>query len=162
MSSSITLSKTQNHDLDFVINAERHPDNCDYVYQWSHAEHLQALSNPDQAHYIIKLVETGEMVGYVILDEVQNSSHSINLRRLVVIKKGLGIGAKALKAIQQIAFIQLNAHRLWLDVFTDNQTAYQLYKKVGFVEEGKLRESYLRNGTYASQYIMAILKSEYI
>lgn len=162
MSSSITLSKTQNHELDFVINAERHPDNCNYVYQWSQAEHLQALSNPDQAHYIIKLADTGEIVGYVILDEVQNSSHSINLRRLVVTKKGLGIGAQALKAIQQIAFTELNAHRLWLDVFTDNQTAYQLYKKVGFIEEGKLRESYLRNGAYASQYIMAILKSEYV
>ena len=162
MPSSITLTKTLSQDLDFVINAERHPDNCNYVYQWSHTEHLQALTNPDQAHYIIKLVDTGEMVGYVILDEVQNSSNSINLRRLVVTKKGLGIGAKALKAIQQIAFTQLNAHRLWLDVFTDNQTAYQLYKKVGFVEEGLLRESYLRNGAYASQYIMAILKSEYI
>lgn len=162
MSLQITLSKTQSNELDFVINAERHPDNCNYVYQWSHAEHLQALSNPGQAHYIIKLADSGEMVGYVILDEVQNTSHSINLRRLVVTKKGLGIGAKALKAIQQIAFTQLNAHRLWLDVFTDNQMAYQLYKKVGFVEEGKLRESYLRNGTYASQYIMAILKSEYI
>lgn len=162
MSLQITLSKTQSHELDFVINAERHPDNSNYVYQWSHAEHLKALDNPDQAHYIIKLTDTDEMVGYIILDEVQNSSHSINLRRLVVTKKGLGVGAKALKAIQELAFTKLNAHRLWLDVFTDNQTAYQLYKKVGFVEEGKLRESYLRNGVYASQYIMSILKSEYI
>ncbi|MDQ5948395.1 MAG: N-acetyltransferase protein [Pseudomonadota bacterium] len=158
---SIILRKTTAADLDFVSAAESHPDNCNYVYQWSPVEHLAALSDPNLAHYVIEDSHTHEFLGYIILDEVQNSSHSINLRRLVVTVKNRGIGRLALEAIKQIAFEELAAHRLWLDVFSDNLRAYQLYQKVGFIQEGLLRESYLRNGVYASQYLMAILSTEY-
>lgn len=158
---SILLRKTTAADLGFVLAAERHPDNCNFVYQWSHEEHLAALINANLAHYVIEDVSSQELMGYVILDEVQNSSHSINLRRLVVTVKNRGIGRLALEVIKKIAFEELNAHRLWLDVFDDNLNAYRLYRKVGFIQEGLLRESYLRNGKYASQYLMAILSSEY-
>ena len=158
---SIILRKTTAADLDFVCAAESHPDNCNYVYQWSPVEHLAALSDPNLAHYVIEDAHTHELLGYIILDEVQNSSHSINLRRLVVTVKNRGVGRSALEAIKQIAFEELAAHRLCLDVFSDNLRAYQLYQKVGFIQEGLLRESYLRNGVYASQYLMAILSTEY-
>lgn len=158
---SIILRKTTELDLDFVLAAERHADNCNFVYQWSHDEHLAALINANLAHYVIEDISSAELLGYVILDDVQNTSNSINLRRLVVTVKNRGIGRLALEAIKKIAFEELNAHRLWLDVFNDNLKAYQLYQKVGFVQEGLLRESYLRNGNYASQYLMSILRSEY-
>lgn len=158
---NIVLRKTTTLDLEFVLAAERHPDNCNFVYQWSYDEHLIALNNANLAHYVIENISSQELLGYVILDEVQNSSNSINLRRLVVTVKNRGIGRLALEAIKKIAFEELSAHRLWLDVFSDNLNAYQLYQKVGFIQEGLLRESYLRNGSYASQYLMAILSSEY-
>lgn len=156
----IRLRRTTIDDLSFVCQAESHPDNCNFVYQWKMYEHEDALNNPNFAHYI--MLHNNEPSGYIILDDVLNSSRSINLRRLVVTQKGLGIGKQALELIKDIAFNQLNAHRVWLDVFYDNLTAYQLYKKVGFREEGLLRESYLRNGIHVSQYIMAILKQEYL
>ena len=154
---TVSLRKTTPQDLAWVRQAEAHNENCNFVYQWSAEQHLAALTSSSIAHFIIQDSHSEERVGYVILDEVDNSSHSINLRRLVVTRKNCGIGRQALELIKDLAFTQLNAHRLWLDVFTDNLTAYNLYKKVGFIEEGKLRESYLRNGEYASQYIMAIL-----
>lgn len=158
----IKLQQTAISDLDFIIAAERHPDNAQYVYQWSYEDHLAALTNPNIAHFVVVDVETNENIGYLILDNVQDPSHSINLRRIVITQKGLGIGRKTLLLAQREAFEKLNANRLWLDVFTDNQKAYQLYKKVGFKEEGLLRESYLRKNKYASQYIMSILRSEYL
>ncbi len=156
----ITLRKTTLSDLEFVRNAESHPENCDFVYQWSYAEHEAALHNSNLAHYIILYNEVPS--GYIILDDLINPSHSINLRRLVVVKKGFGIGKICLELIKEIVFCQLDAHRLWLDVFCDNFYAYQLYQKSGFRQEGVLQESYLRNGVYVSQFIMAILKDEYL
>lgn len=100
-------------------------------------------------------------MGYVILDDVLNTSHTINLRRIVITQKGQGIGKIVLELIKELAFKELNAHRLWLDVFTDNEKAYQMYLKSGFKQEGLLRESYLRKGQYTSQYIMSILKTEW-
>lgn len=156
----ITLQKTRLSDLEFVRDAESHSENRDFVYQWTYAEHESALHDPNLEHYIILYNQVPS--GYVILDDVLNPSHSINLRRLVVVKKGLGIGKKSLDLIKSIVFGSLNANRLWLDVFCDNIHAYQLYQKSGFREEGLLRDSYLRNGIYVSQYIMAILKNEYL
>jgi RimJ/RimL family protein N-acetyltransferase len=157
----IVLQATAISDLELVIQAERHIDNCNYVYQWSLEQHQAALTNPNQRHYIIINKDNSEFCGYIILDSVQDSSGSINFRRFVVTKKGHGIGRIALGLIKHIAFNELNAHRLWLDVFTDNIRAYELYKKVGFRTEGTLIESYLRNGEYVSQHVMAILMHEF-
>lgn len=157
---TVILRATSKEDLTNVIEAERHPENCNYVYQWSLLEHEDSLTNPNLRHYIV--LAENEFAGYVILDQVQDTSKSINLRRIVITKKNLGIGKQVLHLIKKIAFIELDAHRLWLDVFADNLKAYQLYKKCGFREEGKLIDSYLRSDGYASQYIMAILKREYI
>lgn len=157
----IILQATTINDLEHVIQAERHMDNCNYVYQWSLEQHKAALTNPDQRHYVIINKDNSDFCGYIILDNVQDSSGSINFRRFVVTKKGNGIGRTALDLIKHIAFNELNAHRLWLDVFTDNIRAYELYKKVGFRTEGTLIESYLRNGEYVSQHVMAILVHEF-
>ncbi|AUR50948.1 GNAT family N-acetyltransferase [Aquella oligotrophica] len=161
MNLNIYIRKTEPKDLPFVITAERHPDNSPYVYQWSDEEHLAALANPNLRHYVIADKPTETLMGYVILDDVLNTSHTINLRRIVITQKGQGIGKIVLELIKELAFKELNAHRLWLDVFTDNEKAYQMYLKSGFKQEGLLRESYLRKGQYTSQYIMSILKTEW-
>ncbi len=161
MNPSIYIRKTEPKDIPFVITAERHPENSPYVYQWSDEEHLLALTSSNLKHYVIADKTTEALAGYVILDDVLNTSHSINLRRIVITQKGQGIGKIVLELIKEVVFKELNAHRLWLDVFTDNKKAYQIYSKSGFKEEGLLRESYLRNGEYASQHIMSILKTEW-
>lgn len=150
---------TSGDKISWVRAAENHPENRSYVYQWTEQEHLASLSNPNIAHYII--YDQQQAVAYVILEGVCDPSHNLNLRRIVVTEKNRGYGTKILQLIKKLAFESLGAHRLWLDVFCDNHRAYQLYKKVGFREEGMLRESYLRDGEYASQYIMALLASEY-
>lgn len=157
---NIKIVPTTAKDLENVVAAERHVDNCNYVYQWTQEQHAAALSDNNQRHYII-MDENNDFCGYIILDDVINHSRSINFRRFVVTKKGQGIGKQAIDIIKKMVFTELNAHRLWLDVFTDNIPAYELYKKSGFRTEGTLIDSYLRQTGYASQYIMAILSTEY-
>lgn len=155
------LRPTKPDDLDFVLAAESDPENSRFVYLWDRKQHIYALTHPIYRHYIIYDPLKNERLGYVILDDVTNPSHSINLRRIVVTKKGHKIGQNTLYQIQKIAFIELKAHRLWLDVFVDNDYAYNLYLKTGFRCEGLLVDSYLRENQYVSQYIMAILSSEF-
>lgn len=156
---SVIISPTDTKDVQWIQTVEQHPENRDFVYQWTETEHLMALSDSNIAHYTA--YDGSQKIGYVILEGLNDHSRNLNLRRLVITKKNRGYGTIVLYLIQKLAFEEFNAHRLWLDVFTDNKTAYTLYKKVGFREEGLLHESYLRNEKYASQYIMAILASEY-
>ena len=158
----ITIRYTQESDLDFVVNSEQEPDNAKYVGQWTKDKHIDALSHKDILHLIIEDVTTNKVIGYVIMSGLENPNHSIEFRRVVICKKGTGLGRETLRVIKKIAFEQLNAHRLWLDVRYDNNRAQNLYKSEGFTEEGVLRECIFYNGNYESLIIMSVLENEYL
>jgi Acetyltransferases, including N-acetylases of ribosomal proteins len=157
----IILRNTQENDLDFVVDSEHQPDNAQYVGQWTKEQHRVSLFNEDILHLIVEEKSTNKPIGYVILAGITNSNQSIEFRRVVISDKGKGLGRETLKLVKKVAFEQLNAHRLWLDVRYKNQRAQNLYKSEGFVEEGKLRECILYNENYESLIVMSILKNEY-
>lgn len=59
------------------------------------------------------------------------------------------------------AFLELNLHRISLRVFSLNERAIHIYNKIGFVQEGVVRESLYRSGKWHDIIIMGILKREY-
>jgi diamine N-acetyltransferase len=157
----VVLRPTTLTDLDFVLAAESAPDNCPFVLQWPREQHLAAINSPGVAHRILEDKVTGQAVGYFILMGLGEPHRSIEFRRLVVTQKGCGYGRAAVRAIKRLAFEELNAYRLWLDVKEFNARARQLYESEGFTTEGLLRECYLGAGGFESVFIMAILESEY-
>jgi RimJ/RimL family protein N-acetyltransferase len=157
----IILRNTQEDDLDFVVDSERQPDNAQYVDQWTKEQHRNSLFQEDILHLIVEEKATNEPVGYVIIGGLTNPNQNIEFRRVVISKKGKGLGKETLKLVKKVAFEQLNAHRLWLDVRHKNQRAQNLYKSEGFIEEGILRECVLYNENYESLIVMSILKNEY-
>ncbi|MDF2886391.1 MAG: family N-acetyltransferase [Lacrimispora sp.] len=158
----IILKNTQENDLDFVVECEHRPDNAQYVGQWTKEQHRVSMSQEDILHLSMVEASTNKLVGYVILAGITNPNHNMEFRRIVISDKGHGFGRETLKLIKKIAFEQLNAHRLWLDVRYKNHKAQRLYKSEGFVEEGILRECILYNNSYESLIVMSILKSEYM
>lgn len=153
--------RTTADDLEFVIFAERLPENAQYVGQWTHQQHLDALLVKDVLHLIIEEGSTQQPVGYVIMAGLENPHHNVEFKRLVITKKGQGFGRATLRLAKKIAFEQLDAHRLWLDVRERNLLAQGLYKSEGFQEEGVLRECILLEGEYQSLIVMSLLAEEY-
>jgi putative acetyltransferase len=47
--------------------------------------------------------------------------------------------------------------RIQLEVFTDNERAIHIYKKLGFEVEGQRRRAFLRNGIFIDSFLMALL-----
>ena len=75
--------------------------------------------------------------------------------------QGKGAGFFAIKEVLQHAFKDLNLHRIHLTVLATNERAIGLYKKIGFTEEGRLRESVFKNGSYDDMLQMSILHDEF-
>jgi RimJ/RimL family protein N-acetyltransferase len=72
--------------------------------------------------------------------------------------------AHATEAIQltlQFLFVQLNMHLVYLRVLQDNERAIAFFKKVGFTQNGLLREMVFLNGGYRSWIWMSITESEF-
>ena len=72
--------------------------------------------------------------------------------------QGKGVGSALMKAIIDLSDNWLNLSRLELEVFTDNPSAFALYKKFGFVTEGTFKNFAYRNGQYVDVYAMARLR----
>lgn len=110
-----------------------------YIFADSPAEHVERLSRPDE-RVLVGEDTDGGFLGYVIFRGVENPHRSRELMRLAVARRGAGVGRRLLDAAVRYGFAELDAHRVWLDVFTDNARAWALYRAYGFVEEGRHRE----------------------
>lgn len=74
---------------------------------------------------------------------------------------GKGYGTDAVKVILELAFSELNLHRVSLTVFGYNQRAIRSYEKAGFRMEGRQRGFLKREGQRWDLLFMGILRSEW-
>lgn len=157
---NIRLRQTTENDLDFVSCVEQNAENSSFVNVWSREQHLSAITDEDLSHFVVENAD-GKQVGYVILAGLADANDSIEFRRIVVIEKNKGYGKQALRMVKKLAFEQLKAHRLWLDVKEQNARARHVYEAEGFQAEGVLRECLKTENGYESLVVMSILRDEY-
>ncbi|KAF8899797.1 acyl-CoA N-acyltransferase [Gymnopilus junonius] len=72
-----------------------------------------------------------------------------------------GYGQVITKFMVDYAFLNLNMHRISLEVYEGNDRATAVYKKCGFVEEGRLRKVTWVNGAWRDIHLMGILAEEW-
>ncbi|RMG14657.1 MAG: N-acetyltransferase, partial [Planctomycetota bacterium] len=75
---------------------------------------------------------------------------------------GRGYGSEALRLVLDYAFRELEVHRVQLSVFETNTRARAAYLKVGFVEEGRLREAAFVDGRRVDVFLLSILAREWL
>ena len=128
------------------------------INMWSHEEHTKKIADPDVAQIIIEV--DSKPIGYVIVQGL-TSPHVLTITRLAVAVPRQGYGRAIINSIIDYAFYTKSYNRLWLDVLTTNEVAYQLYLSMGFTLEGTLRENEYHEGRYYSYHILSILQREY-
>ena len=146
-------------DIPAVIALERGSIARQFVGQWSEDRHRTTLAGPDARYYVSEA--PGGIEAYVILRGLREDSRSIELKRIVVRTPERGLGRQILTDLIRIAFRELGAHRLFLDVFDDNARARHLYESLGFKYEGVMREAAHRDGHWHNLHLMSMLESEY-
>lgn len=158
---SVVLKEAGRQDLGFILHAEQSAKTDGFVGGWSEAEHRSAMQDADVAYWLILVPPVTRPVGYVIVRGLESEHGSLELKRLVVSETDRGYGRQALRLVEQRAFDQLGAHRLWLDVFEHNARARHVYASEGFVLEGTLRECVKLPSGYTSLVVMSLLEREY-
>jgi len=73
-----------------------------------------------------------------------------------------GYGQEALDLLLEYGFQYLNLNNIMLKVFSFNERAIQCYKKVGFKEIGRRRQSYFLKGKFYDDVYMDILREEWL
>ena len=129
------LRPTRAADLDLCLAAEADPEVAPFIAPWRRAEHLAALTDPDQRHLLV--VSGGRPVGFVLLGGLSRPDGVIEFRRLVVTARGRGLGRAAVALVVEEAFGRFGADRLWLDVKPDNHRARHVYESAGFTVDSE-------------------------
>lgn len=75
--------------------------------------------------------------------------------------QGRGYGTDAMNVVIKFAFLELNLNRISLDVFGYNKRGIRSYEKVGFMLEGRERESIYRDGKWWDTLYMGILRKDW-
>ena len=147
-------------DLPDIVALERMPWARPFVGQWNMERHAVTLTGRD-ARYYVSRTAGNDLQAYAILRGLEEDSGSIELKRIVVAKPGLGLGRRILKGLIRITFTELKAHRMFLDVFEDNLRARHLYESLGFRYEGVMRDAARRDGAWCNLHLMSFLEAEY-
>ena len=157
----VRLRPTMSSDIEYVLSLENDPDNLQFITPWERTQHEAAIRFPDFRHFIIEGGAGLDAAGFLILIGCRSQNQSLELKRMVVQSKGAGYGRAALRVAKKVAFDDLHAHRLWLDVKEGNSRAQALYDSEGFVVEGQLREAVKVPGGFESLVVMSMLQSEF-
>jgi len=67
-----------------------------------------------------------------------------------------GYGTDAVRTICRFAFREMNLAKVELQVFSNNPRGLRAYRKVGFVEEGRLRANNFVGGTFVDTIVMGL------
>lgn len=157
---NLELVKAVESDIEKIMTLEEAPDNKAYIWQGTYDEHLHEINDDDFLLLMVKRKTDQVVVGYV-LNHLNKASEIFELRRIAIEEKGKGYGRQVIQALMAYCFEKLKMNRFWLDVYPHNAVGRHLYKSLGLVYEGTLRENYKSEGTYLDQEIYAMLKSEY-
>ncbi|MDD5091894.1 MAG: GNAT family protein [Candidatus Wallbacteria bacterium] len=72
-----------------------------------------------------------------------------------------GFGSDAVRILCSFAFRDLNLNRVYLNVYSNNPRAIKSYEKVGFRQEGLMRQHRFLEGVYVDQVVMGLLRDEF-
>jgi RimJ/RimL family protein N-acetyltransferase len=74
--------------------------------------------------------------------------------------RGKGYGTDAVRTACRHGFHHMRLHRITLTVVAGHEAARHVYRSVGFVEEGRLRQVFRRDGQWHDKIVMGLLEGE--
>ena len=121
------------------------------------------ISVKKEKRFAVRLLENDELlgnVGFKSVGEIHRTAEmGIMLGNPKYQRKGYGM--EAINLLLDYGFSFLNLRNISLNVFEYNEVAYNLYKKIGFKEAGRLRKAVEIMGKTYDVIIMDMLKEEF-
>jgi RimJ/RimL family protein N-acetyltransferase len=111
----------------------------------------------------IALKETDQLIGVTGFHEIDFRNRHCQFGITIGDKElqGKGHGTEATRLMLGHAFQTMNLNRVHLLVYEYNERAIRVYARLGFKQEGVLRQDNFREGRYWETYVMGLLREEW-
>jgi len=105
---------------------------------------------------------SGRLVGHATLYGAQLLTRAATLTVMIGSEHvGSGYGTDAVRTLVDYGFREMGLNRIELHVFAFNARARATYRKVGFRDEGVLRETAFHDGAFHDEIVMSILARDW-
>jgi diamine N-acetyltransferase len=168
MSESLILRPLEREDLRFVHELDNNETVMHYWFEEPYEAFVELadlydrhIHDQSERRFIAKV--GGERVGLVELVEINHIHRRAEFQIIIApMHQGKGFATMATRLAMDYAFTVLNLYKLYLIVDCDNERAVKVYAKLGFTEEGRLREEFFVDGEYRDVLRMAMFQPEYL
>jgi len=151
-------------DLSMIMKWRNHPNVRKYMFsqhEISNEEHKCWFDNcvNDKKRHLFLFEKDGIPLGFVSFYEV-NEGNITDWGFYLSPQAPKGTGYLLGKTALSYAFDKLNSHKICGQVLSYNQKSIDFHLRLGFKEEGNLREQHFDGENYHSVIIFGLLKSE--
>lgn len=156
--------KIKESDLEFLNNVRNQ-----YAHEFLHdgrtfsiKETVAWFNKTNPMYYIICDGDAENKIGYFRLSNYSERNKNIYIGADIAPEyRGKGYAKPAYKQFMDLLFSYYDLNKISLEVLHTNIIAINLYKSIGFVQEGIKRQEVLKNGIWLDSIIMSILKFEF-
>ena len=126
----------------------------------THRAWLKNTVGTGKAVQFIIFENNGRPIGTVYLRDIDRNNRNAEFGIYIgeETERGKGYGSEALKLICDHGFEELGLHKIILRVLLSNTKAMNVYKKMGFVQEGCFKDQIYADGEYSSLCFMALFE----
>lgn len=167
----VILVKPNRDDMPLLLEWRNNPDYRKYYreYRESNLEDQikwyeeTMMKDNSWLHFAVKPIEEpNKLIGVVCLNHIHSVYRTAEFGITLgdISYRGKGYGKDMLLTIIKYGFDQLNLNRIWCEVYSNNESIH-LYRKIGFKDEGVLRQHIFKDGKYLDSYMLGMLRSEY-
>lgn len=119
------------------------------------------IHNKSQLNFEIYSNDNNCLIGQCSLANINWTYRSAEFGIYIAVSNLRGYGSDALKALIKHGFYELNLHRIYGEVYSNNLRALSAFYKIGFVKECVLRKAKFMNGDYCDIICVSMLEDEW-
>ena len=127
--------------------------------------YIDGLADRNDVSFVIEAVDSdvSKPIGTVGLHQVSAKDRVATFGIAIGEKDywSRGYGSEAARLLVRYGFEQLNLHRIYSAAWAFNERSIRLHLRVGFKEEGRLREHVFKNGRYHDRVELGLLRDEW-
>jgi len=168
---SVILRKAEPEDLERLYSQKNDPEVADLLGGYSAGYSRKDIQDwmefhrrrEDEVLWIIADAKDNQCLGHVGLYKIDHRVRSAEFAIMIGDKSqwSRGLGSAVTRFVVGYGFQMLNLNRISLNVLKTNPRAIELYRKIGFQEEGLLRRAQFKHGNYVDVLLMSFLRDEY-
>ena len=160
----VTLRAVQPEDYEFLVRNLNNPKLRHAGYETVRAP----VSEDDIAakievgnHHLFLVCHDGSPVGCASIKDIDLEGRKAELGYWITPdRQGKGYATEAADLCLTHAFDELGLHKVWARTAGDNKASNRVLEKLGFQQEGVLREHWYGFGRYVDEYRYGLLEAE--